>query len=206
MSLTTTRPASETDRRRAAIEELYRVPENGKAEIIHGRVVRMSPTGARPGRVAFKIASSLSQYEERRSQVEEGVGYTFGDNVGFLVDLLGRGSFSPDAAWYTGAVGEDEMDFLPGAPAFAVEVRRKGDYGAKAEQAIREKIQDYFAAGTSVVWDVDTRGTDVVKVYRATSPDVPTICRRGDVAEAEPAVPGWTMPVDELFARPLPAR
>ena len=206
MSSTILLPASETERRRAAIEELYRVPENGKAEIIHGRVVRMSPTGARPGRVAFKIASSLSQYEERRSQVEEGVGYTFGDNVGFLVDLPGRGSFSPDAAWYTGAVGEDEMDFLPGTPAFAAEVRRKGDYGAKAEQAIREKIQDYFAAGTSVVWDVDTRGTDVVKVYRATSPDVPTICRRGDVAEAEPAVPGWTMPVDELFARPLPAR
>ena len=206
MSSTILLPASETDRRRAAIEELYRVPENGKAEIIHGRVVRMSPAGARPGRVAFKIASSLSQYEERRSQVEESVGYTFGDNVGFLVDLPGRGSFSPGAAWYTGAVGEDEMDFLPGPPAFAAEVRSKGDYGAKAEQAIREKIQDYFAAGTSVVWDVDTRGTDVVKVYRATSPDVPTICRRGDVAEAEPAVPGWTMPVDELFARPLPAR
>jgi len=166
----------------------------------------MSPTGARPGRVAFKIASSLSQYEERRSQVEEGVGYAFSDNVGFLVDLPGRGSFSPDAAWYTGAVGEDEMDFLPGVPAFAAEVRSKGDYGPKAERAIREKIQDYFAAGTLVVWDVDTRGADVVKVYRAAAPELPTIYRRGDIAEAEPAVPGWTMSVDELFARPLRAQ
>jgi hypothetical protein len=40
----------------------------------------------------------------------------------------------------------------------------------------------------------------VVKVYRYTDPDNPTIYRRGEVAEAEPAVPGWTMPVDELFA------
>jgi hypothetical protein len=24
--------------------------------------------------------------------------------------------------------------------------------------------------------------------------------RRGDIADAEPAVPGWRMPVDELFA------
>ena len=206
MLLTVSPPDAETERRQAAIEELYRVPENGKAEIIQGRVVRMSPTGAKPGRVAFKIASSLSQYEERRSQTEEGVGYTFGDNVGFLVDLPGRGSFSPDAAWYTGPVGEDEMDFLPGAPAFAVEVRSKGDYEPKAEREIREKIQDYFAAGTSVVWDVDTRGADVVKVYRAAAPDSPTIYRRGDVAEAEPAVPGWTMPVDTLFARPMRAR
>ncbi len=206
MSLTIMRPASEAERRQEAIEELYRVPENGKAEIIHGEVVRMSPTGAKPGRVAFKIASSLSQYEERRSQTEEGIGYAFSDNVGFLVDLPGRGSFSPDAAWYTGPAGDDEMDFLPGAPAFAAEVRSKGDYGPKAEREIREKAQDYFAAGTLVVWDVDTRGADVVRVYRATEPDVPTVYRRGDTAEAEPAVPGWTMPVDELFARPLRAR
>ena len=206
MSLIASRTASETERRQEAIEELYRVPENGKAEIIHGRVVRMSPTGAKPGRTAGKIFISLSQYEERRSQVEEGVGYAFSDNVGFLVDLPGRGSFSPDAAWYTGAVGEDEMDFLPGVPAFAAEVRSKGDYGPKAEREIREKIQDYFAAGTLVVWDVDTRGADVVKVYRAAAPELPTIYRRGDIAEAEPAVPGWTMSVDELFARPLRAQ
>ncbi len=206
MSLTILPPASKTERQQAVIEELYRVPENGKAEIIQGRVVRMSPTGAKPGRTAGRIFISLSQYEERRSQIEEGVGYAFSDNVGFLVDLPGRGSFSPDAAWYTGPLGEDEMDFLPGAPAFAVEVRSKGDYGPKAEREISEKIRDYFAAGTSVVWDVDTRGADVVRVYRAAAPEVPAIYRRGDAAEAEPAVPGWTMSVDELFRRPMQAR
>jgi len=206
MSLTTIPPATETERRQEAIEELYRVPENGKAEIIQGRVVHMSPTGAKPGRTAGRIFVSLSQYEERRSQTEEGIGYAFGDNVGFLVDLSNRGSFSPDSAWYTGPAGDDEMDFLPGAPAFAVEVRSKDDYGPKAERVIIEKIQDYFAAGTVVVWDVDARGADVVRVYRASSPDTPTVCRRGDTAEAEPAVPGWVMPVDDLFARPMRAR
>ena len=58
MSLTIPSPASETESRRAAIEELYRVPENGKAEIIHGRVVQMSPTGAKPGRTAGRILSA----------------------------------------------------------------------------------------------------------------------------------------------------
>lgn len=98
------------------------------------------------------------------------------------------------------------MDFLIGAPAFAVEVRSKGGYGPKAEQAISEKILDYFAAGTLAVWDVDTRGADVVRVHRAIAPDAPTVYRRGDIAEAESAVPGWTMPVDDLFGRPLRAR
>ena len=60
------------------------------------------------------------------------------------------------------------------------------------------KRADYFAAGTLVVWDIDLLGPDVVRVHRAADPQ-PKIYRRGEVAEAEPAVLGWRMPVDELF-------
>jgi Uma2 family endonuclease len=91
------------------------------------------------------------------------------------------------------------MKFFEGAPVFAAEVRSESDYGAQAERAIARKRADYFAAGTLVVWDVDLLSNDVVKVYRASDPDHPTIYRRGEVAEAEPAVPGWSMPVDDLF-------
>ena len=87
MSLTVSPPAYDMERRQAAIEELYRMPDNGSAEIIQGRVVHMSPTGAEPGRTAGKTFISLSQYEERRSQAEEGISYAFGGNVGFLVGL-----------------------------------------------------------------------------------------------------------------------
>jgi Uma2 family endonuclease len=62
-----------------------------------------------------------------------------------------------------------------------------------------DKRADYFAAGTQVVWDVDPLA-ETVTVYRATVPDQPTVYRRGEVAEAEPAVPGWRVPVDELFS------
>jgi Uma2 family endonuclease len=58
---------------------------------------------------------------------------------------------------------------------------------------------DYFAAGTLVVWDVDVLKDRVVKVYRASDPEHPTIYRSGDTAEAEPAVAGWSMPVDDLL-------
>ncbi len=91
------------------------------------------------------------------------------------------------------------MKYIEGAPIFAVEVRSENDYGDAAEQEMAEKRADYFAAGTLVVWDVDLLGDDVVRVYRASDPSTPTIYRRGDVAEAEPAVPGWSMPVDDLF-------
>ena len=64
---------------------------------------------------------------------------------------------------------------------------------------MRQKRLDYFAAGTLVVWDVDLLSEDVVRVYRASSPDHPTVYRRGEEAEAEPALSGWAMPVDDLF-------
>ena len=92
------------------------------------------------------------------------------------------------------------MKFLEGAPVFAAEVRGEGDYGRRAEEKMAAKRSDYFAAGTLVVWDVDLLGDDVVRVYRSTEPGECTIYRRGEIAEAEPAVPGWKMPVDELFA------
>ncbi len=116
--------------------------------------------------------------------------------VAFEVDLPHRKAFSPDAAYYT---GEMSMGALRGAPVFAVEVRSEGDYGKKMEREITEKRRDYFATGTLVVWDVDLIGEATVRVYRADAPDTPQIFRRGEIADAEPAVPGWRMKVDEIF-------
>jgi hypothetical protein len=62
---------------------------------------------------------------------------------------------------------------------------------------VAEKISDYFEAGTLVVvWDVDFRSKTVSKYVTAT--DV-TVFRAGEVADAEPALPGWRLPVDEIF-------
>jgi Uma2 family endonuclease len=117
--------------------------------------------------------------------------------VGFLVELPNRKSFCPDAAYYVGP--RAGMKFLSEAPVFAVEVRSEGDYGPKAEREMAAKRADYFAAGTKVVWDVDLLGEDIVRVYRADSPEQPTAYRRDETAEAEPAVPGWKFVVHELF-------
>jgi Uma2 family endonuclease len=178
---------------RATIEDLYRVPDNGKAEIVNGELVLMAPTGFLPSRASLNIAASLREYERRTK-----AGFAFADNTGFRVNLPNRESFSPDAAFYTGTT--TGMRFLEGAPVFAVEIRSENDYGPAAEKAMAEKRADYFAAGTLIVWDVDLLSDDVVRVYRASAPHSPTVYRRGEVAEAEPALPGWRMPVDELFA------
>ena len=160
---------------------------------MNGELVIMEPTGFLPSYAAGNIYASLREYQRR-----VGSGYAIPDNAGFRVNLPNRESFSPDAAFYTG--NPTGMKFLEGAPVFAVEVRSEVDYGRRAEEKMAAKRSDYFAAGTLVVWDVDLLGDDVVRVYRSTDPDEPAIYRRGEIAEAESAVPGWRMPVDELFA------
>ncbi len=178
---------------RATIQDLYKVPENGKAELVNGELVLMAATGDAPSYAAGEIFVSLREYVRRT-----GRGRAVQDNGGFVVNLPHRQSFSPDAAFYTGK--PTGMRFFEGAPIFAVEVRSQFDYGKDAEREIAAKRADYFAAGSQVVWDVDLLADAVVKVYRASDPDNPATYRRGETAEAEPAVPGWTMPVDDLLA------
>lgn len=152
----------------------------------------MAATGFMPGRAGGEIYVSLREYEHRTKS-----GYALPDNVGFIVNLPTCRSFSPDAAFYIGKPAGGK--FLDGAPVFAAEVRSENDYGEIAEEAITAKRRDYFAAGTLVVWDVDVLREEVGRVYRASNPDQPQIYHRGEAAEAEPAVPGWVMAVDDLF-------
>ena len=175
---------------KATIEDLYRV--RGKAELVNGEIVHMAPTGGGPGRSGGSVFISLRAYERATKR-----GYAYPDNVGFHVRLPNRESFSPDVAFHKDP--PSGLKFLEGAPMFAVEVRSENDYGPAAGRAMADKRADYFAAGTQVVWDVDLLSEDVIRVFRATDPQNPSIYRRGDEAEAEPALPGWRFAVNELF-------
>ena len=179
---------------KATLDDLHRV--EGKAELISGRIVHLMPTGYKPNRVAGVIYRSLDDHA-----MAAGRGVAFTDNMGFAVPELssGRQSFSPDSSYYIGPVPQDDMDFVEGPPTFAVEVRGKSDYGASAEAKMAAKRADYFEAGTKVVWDVDPEA-QLIRSYRSPTPDRPTVFSAGQIADAEPAVPGWRLPVDRVFA------
>lgn len=177
----------------ATLDDLYQV--DGKAELIAGGIVRFMATGFLPNQIAGEIYASLRDYVKAAGR---GVACTNG--IGFAVPELasGRESFSPDAAYYAGRPPANRMRFLEGPPTFAVEVRSENDYGDAAEAATAAKRADYFEAGTLAVWDVDPE-SEAIRCYRADAPDRPTEFRRGDTADAEPAVPGWRVAVDEVF-------
>ncbi|MFL5342139.1 MAG: Uma2 family endonuclease [Gemmataceae bacterium] len=179
---------------RATIDDLYKV--EGKAELIGGRIVRLMAHGFLPSKVSARIYRSLDDYAGQRG------GEANPDGLGFVVPELssGRESFEPDTSYYDGPLPTNRMRFIEGAPTFAVETRSENDYGPAADQEYVEKRADYFEAGTSVVWDVDPVAR-TISVYRSGQAAVPAaVYRPGDTAEAEPAVPGWRIAVDAIFA------
>jgi Uma2 family endonuclease len=181
-------------RGRATIDDLYRV--EGKAELIGGRIVESMASGDLPTDVAAEIFVRLRDYAKHT-----GIGVAKADGAGYVVPelLSGRESFQPDASYYVGPRPVNRMRFIEGSPTFAVEVRSENDYGPAAETEIALKRADYFEAGTLVVWDVDPVA-EQIHVYRTDNPTHPVTYQRGDIADAEPAVPGWRVAVDDIFS------
>jgi Uma2 family endonuclease len=169
---------------------------DGKAELINGRIVEFPMPGDRPGRVAGKIFKLLDDFA-----IKAGFGEARGDGVDYDVGLLasGRQSFRPDASFYTQDGPVDPDDAVPGPPTLAIEVRSKEDHTPSAEREMAAKRADYFEAGTLAVWDVNPR-TKTVALYVAGNPETAVVFHSGETAHAGPAVPGWTMPVDAVFA------
>jgi Uma2 family endonuclease len=79
------------------------------------------------------------------------------------------------------------------APDLAVEVLSAGN--TPGEMA--RKRQDYFAAGVHLVWQVDPR-TRTVEVV--TAHDQSTIRHETHILDGGTVLPGFTVPLQELFA------
>jgi Uma2 family endonuclease len=151
--------------------------------------------------------------------VEKAVGYNESGLALFLGGLLNAFVIPRNLGLVTGADGTVRLmpglvripdvaftnwDRLPGrqrpaapvphlAPNLAVEVL--SDSNTPGEMAA--KCHDYFTAGVEVVWEVDPQ-VRTVTVY--TSPTDTTLLRPGDVLDGGVALPGFTLPVSELFA------
>jgi Uma2 family endonuclease len=183
-------PSVET---RATLDDLYGV--EGKVELIGGRLVRLMASGLRPSRIALRIFRRLDDHVEA-----SGRGEAYANGLGFAVPELssGRESFEPDASYYFGPFPTNSMRFIEGPPTLAVEVRSENDYGPAAELAMAAKRLDYFEAGTLVVWDVDPIA-ELIHAYRLDDPTQARTFARGEIADAEPAVPNWRIAVDDVF-------
>ena len=102
---------------------------------------------------------------------------------------------APDAAFVSRErleeVGETD-GYWPGAPDLVVEVISPNDRYTEVE----EKVAEWLEAGARMVIVVNPRRHSV-RVHRSPS-DVIDLAE-GDVIDGADVVPGWTIPISEIF-------
>jgi Uma2 family endonuclease len=101
-----------------------------------------------------------------------------------------------DVVYISGEVAAREPDdttFIDGVPVLAVEILSPND----TLDEINEKIDQYLAAGVSLVWIIDPHDRTVT-IYRPNQE--PEFVNVRQELSGEPHLPGFRVPVADLFA------
>ncbi|HEV2799675.1 MAG TPA: Uma2 family endonuclease [Pyrinomonadaceae bacterium] len=173
-------------------EELLEMPDDGfRYELVEGELRQMSPAGHNHGRIAIRLTIPLGKFV-----ADHELGEVYAAETGFKLKTNPDTVRAPDVAFIrqerVAEVGETE-GFWPGAPDLAVEVNSPGDMIGEVE----EKVREWLNAGTSLVWVVSPK-LRVVTVYRSLT-DILTLTEK-DTLDGGEVVPGFQLPVAELFA------
>ncbi len=173
-------------------EDLWSMPDNGgRNELVRGELRPMSPTGARHGRITSTITQRLHTYVEARK-----LGIVLTGEPGFVLARQPDIVRAPDVAFVrisrVTAAGEPD-GFWEGAPDLAVEVMSPHDTVYEVE----EKVEDWISLGCSMVVVVSDRKRTVTVHRPAQSP---RILRGTEVLDGEDVVPGFRLPLAEIFA------
>lgn len=172
-------------------EELLALPRDGsRTELVRGAVVHMTPAGARHGAVTARIGRLLDEYVEAH-----GFGVCCGAETGFVLRRAPDTVRAPDAAVVAAsripATGIP-VAYWPCAPDLAVEVVSPRDRPAE----IQAKLEEYFDAGTRLVWLVEPEQR-TVQVCRSAH-DVRVLDANDDIDGGD-VLPGFRCPVRRLF-------
>ncbi|MBM3477299.1 MAG: Uma2 family endonuclease [Armatimonadetes bacterium] len=174
------------------VEEFERLPDNGvRCELVRGEVIEMTPSAAESGRIGSRIAIRLGAFVEAHE-----LGITYIPEAGFRLARDPDTVRVPDVAFVTkrrAGLHPPVEGCFPGAPDLAVEVLSPTDRMAD----VLEKVEEYLAAGTQIVWVVVPTRREVY-VYRPAGA-VEVVGADGTLA-GEPVIPGLSIAVAEIFA------
>ncbi len=171
-------------------EALWQLTEsNTKYELIRGELIEMTLPGGKHGNIALEIGWLLRSFVQTQKlgkiMVETGFRLTTdpdtvrAPDVSFLLAKKIPSDGLPDG-------------FISGAPDLAVEIVSPNDTASD----IQDKVQDYLAYGTQVVWVVYPQQRLVIVHH----PDgMARILREAESLDGEPVLPGFSCKIEEIF-------
>ena len=172
-------------------DELLAMPDDGyRYELVKGELIQMSLPGDEHGRVAMRVAAPLYFYVE-----EHNLGVVYAAETGFKLESDPDTVRAPDVAFMSRARREQagRVDgYWSGAPDLAVEVLSPNDRRRKVD----EKVANWLAAGTRMVWVVSPK-LRTVTVYESVTAVV--ILTDKDQLEGGDVVPGFRIAVAKIF-------
>ena len=174
------------DSRVLTADELFRLPNDGwRYELVEGELRRMSPAGYEHGLIVNRISARLFTYVERHR-----LGQVPAAETGFTISRNPDTVLAPDVAFVRAERAADTRGFFAGAPDVAIEVVSPSDRSSE----VAAKMRAYLRAGTHAVVIVDPQ-VRIVEVHRASGRTAVT-----GVLTLEEELPGWSIPLDEIFA------
>lgn len=172
-------------------DELLHLPDDGmRHELIRGVLHTMPPAGSDHCEQTSIFDGSLGPYVRRNK-----LGRVLAGEPGFVLATDPDTVRAPDVAFLTrenAPKGRLPGGYLRGIPDLAVEVISPNDRYTRVAQ----KVAEWLEYGTRLVFVVDPR-RETVAVHRPGQPVV--TLGRDDTLTAEELVPGWSLPVRELF-------
>jgi Uma2 family endonuclease len=171
-------------------DELLAMPDDGahRYELVRGELVEMSPAGWNHGVIANRIARHLGNYVEAHN-----LGETPSSDTGYVVSRNPDTVFQPDASFVATPRLLSTSKFFPGAPDLAIEVISPSDTYSE----VRAKVREYLRGGARmvIVIDADEQAATITTPAGSTELTVDDAISGGDV------VPGWSLPLRQLFRR-----
>jgi len=175
---------------RLTAEDLPSVQDDGgRCELVQADVVREPPAGAEHGTIAGRIHGFLFVFVEERA-----LGRVCPE-TGFVLQRDPDTVRAPDVAFVSSERTGGRRrrgPYFEGAPDLAVEVLSPSN----AAREIEEKVREYFGAGGRAVWVVDPPRREVT-IHLPGS--VPRRLSKGDTLDGAPVLPGFRLPVAEIF-------